>query len=141
MLYLGGMRHSLTEKNPHTMRAVCAVCGPVDLVERRSGVLVCKIGREQQRRRNASGTKHKRGKHVDRGPHGLTTAEARAMREGKLCEICDAPAEAVDHDHATGQIRGVLCAQCNMGIGHFDDDPELLEQAAAYLRRSSTPRG
>lgn len=39
----------------------------------------------------------------------------------------------VDHDHTTGQIRGLLCQGCNKGIANFQDDPALLHQAIAYL--------
>jgi hypothetical protein len=40
---------------------------------------------------------------------------------------------AIDHDHQTGQIRGLLCTPCNLGIGNLGDDPERLRRAAAYL--------
>lgn len=40
---------------------------------------------------------------------------------------------AIDHDHKTGNIRGLLCNGCNKGIGYFHDDPILLEKARRYL--------
>lgn len=42
----------------------------------------------------------------------------------------------VDHCHTTGKIRGLLCDDCNQGIGHFRDSPDLLRRAADYLEES-----
>jgi hypothetical protein len=68
-------------------------------------------------------------------------------QQNNRCAICKQPetvkrngkvkALAVDHDHVTGAIRQLLCSSCNQGLGRFKDNPELLEQAAAYLRRHS----
>ena len=53
------------------------------------------------------------------------------------CALCGARPGArglpVDHDHATGDNRGILCATCNGGLGMFKDSPELLRRAADYL--------
>jgi hypothetical protein len=52
----------------------------------------------------------------------------------KECVICGNEGKlVVDHDHKTGQVRGMLCNHCNRGLGHFRDDPTLLEFAAQYL--------
>lgn len=57
--------------------------------------------------------------------------------EVKECVICgDTGPLVVDHDHKTGQIRGLLCNHCNRGLGHFRDNPELLEFARMYLLAS-----
>jgi len=41
----------------------------------------------------------------------------------------------VDHNHTTGQVRGLLCTKCNPGIGYFDESTEKLEMAIAYLNK------
>jgi len=61
-----------------------------------------------------------------------------------LCLICNAEmtvgdrgnlAVHVDHNHEDGHVRGLLCARCNNGLGCFQDDPELMVAAAAYIMR------
>src|SRR5215217_1404633 len=68
--------------------------------------------------------------------YGITAADADDMLEvqGGLCAICRAaPAAHVDHDHATGAVRALLCFNCNGGLGQFKDDPNLLHLAAFYV--------
>ena len=55
----------------------------------------------------------------------------------KECVICGAEEKlVVDHDHKTGAVRGILCNHCNRGLGHFRDDPSVLEFARIYLLSS-----
>jgi hypothetical protein len=58
--------------------------------------------------------------------------------QGGVCAICGRPdPEHVDHDHATGVIRGILCFNCNGGLGQFGDDPLRLRAAIEYLERAA----
>lgn len=53
-----------------------------------------------------------------------------------VCDICHQPFNGkphLDHDHATGRVRGLLCHGCNLGIGLLGDDPVRLESALEYL--------
>jgi hypothetical protein len=75
--------------------------------------------------------------------YGLTPEDYQRAKEqqGGLCAVCRGPQTpgrdlAVDHDHATNDVRGLLCHHCNVGIGHFFDAPELLRAAADYLERA-----
>ena len=67
--------------------------------------------------------------------------EARFDEQGKICAICKSPnaggrgAFHADHNHQTNQPRGVLCHNCNVALGNFKDDPELLKAAIEYLEK------
>jgi hypothetical protein len=70
---------------------------------------------------------------------GLTRVQynEKLASQGGACAICgDPPGKkslAVDHDHATGQIRSLLCTRCNIGLGQFCDRVDLLCLAVKYL--------
>ena len=51
------------------------------------------------------------------------------------CEICGDQHEVlcVDHNHATGKIRGLLCTQCNLAISHLKESPKIMQNAIAYI--------
>ena len=75
--------------------------------------------------------------------HGLSYRQYDTMlKQQGGCAICGKLADtdgkqlAVDHDHATGLVRGLLCTRCNRAIGAFEDSPYLLERAADYLRKA-----
>lgn len=81
---------------------------------------------------------------------GISLAEytAMAVKQGGVCAIC-AQLEtrkdrsgnvcplSVDHDHATGKVRGLLCDACNNAIGRLNDDPRLARAVARYLEAAS----
>ena len=67
-------------------------------------------------------------------------ADIQAIRAStSVCEICgDLPGKkrlAIDHDHATGVLRGMLCHTCNLGLGAFKDDVLRVHKAALYLAK------
>lgn len=107
-----------------------------------------------QQNRNRKNTREK--KRRDENPRinketplrrfNLTTEDYSALsdfQEG-VCAICKKPETvarkgklkrlAIDHDHSTGRIRGLLCAKCNSMLGLAQDDVSILENAIKYLR-------
>lgn len=72
--------------------------------------------------------------------HGITVEAYNTVfaNQGGVCGICEKPPVgkrlAVDHSHVTGDIRGLLCANCNRAIGLLGDDIGLLEAAGRYLQ-------
>lgn len=82
-----------------------------------------------------------RSKESERQQWGQTGVyDALVARQGERCAICgtDEPGAgnrrlAIDHDHETGEVRGLLCSNCNMGMGQLGDSIDRLVAAAAYL--------
>ena len=75
--------------------------------------------------------------------YGIGQAEFDAMlwQQGGVCAICRTPGpQHVDHDHRTGEVRGILCFNCNGGLGQFRDDPGYLAGAITYLKGTTWQR-
>lgn len=75
--------------------------------------------------------------------YGITPEEYGRMldQQGGECRICGLPESAgrygrlcVDHCHKTGDVRALLCSECNAGLGKFQDDPRLMLAAIDFLR-------
>lgn len=75
--------------------------------------------------------------------YGLTEERyfEKIKEQGNLCAICGKKDEGrvlcVDHDHKTGQVRGLLCNNCNVGLGNLKDDIQILQSAIGYLHKYS----
>ena len=79
----------------------------------------------------------------------LTDEEVKILKKQKCCDICGKEdisgsknhkhigktnSLVMDHNHASGKFRGMLCNHCNRGLGHFKDDITILQNAINYLK-------
>jgi len=83
-----------------------------------------------------------RGKAYER-KYGITEEDFQRMlaEQRGVCAICQRhqlyQRLAVDHDHRSKKVRGLLCVQCNRGLGRFFDSPYRLRRAAEYLEKAN----
>lgn len=75
--------------------------------------------------------------------YGIDKSEYLALliAQDNKCGICRGDLNldkhtCIDHDHSTGEIRGVLCSSCNKGLGFFKDSIDLLEASISYLENN-----
>jgi hypothetical protein len=75
---------------------------------------------------------------------GITLEDYNRMlkEQNNVCYICNKPETSkrrkklsVDHCHKTNKVRGLLCSNCNLGLGNFQDNIEFLEKAILYLKK------
>lgn len=76
--------------------------------------------------------------------YGVSQSEYETLRNKAkgVCGICGCAEEnkmalAVDHCHTSNKVRGLLCNNCNNGLGRFKDDPGLLQLAITYLKENN----
>jgi len=120
---------------PSTTRA-CA-CGSADV--KRVGKPVCPECKVDRRDPVLEAAKERRR---TLRKYGLTQDDWDELveRQGDRCAICRTGTPGgrgqlwhIDHDHTNGDVRGLLCHHCNVGIGNFQDDPKLLLAAIHYI--------
>lgn len=131
--------------SPYTR--VCTACGHEKPLGQYAGAAkVCKPCTSAQARRKRADPVSRRADRDRRlrARYGITLAEyermARAQRwRCKICERRAYPAGsllAVDHNHATGEVRGLLCSPCNSALGLMGEKADRLMAAAQYLAES-----
>jgi nitrate/TMAO reductase-like tetraheme cytochrome c subunit len=110
-----------------------------------SGSKYCSVKCYNEYRRNNSGdSKHLIKLNQIKSKYGLNETEYKSLfeKQDNKCAICgldlDNIKTCVDHNHKTGEVRGILCDKCNKGIGHFNDDINLFENIILYLKKFKT---
>jgi len=98
-------------------------------------------GREMRRKARSKWNEDNHGYFLEYR-YGITSEDYERMlaEQGGRCAVCatdnpggKAKVWAVDHCHDSNEVRGLLCGGCNRGLGQFNDDPNRLRLAAAYL--------
>jgi hypothetical protein len=123
----------------HGDSKTCPIC---NIIKPLSEFFSYKIGSHHSCCKNCSKSKsHIYHKNTYRyAKYGITKEQFDELfknQEGK-CPICKTELKKeihIDHDHLTGQVRGVLCGKCNKGLGQFNDNIESLTNAIKYLSR------
>ena len=129
-----------------TSNGKCMQCSREDSLKR------ARSNPEQNRMRvrawqKANPTRHaaKTTAHYRKKKYGVEPEQLNAMLEAQnnSCAICIQPflkTPNVDHCHAHGHVRGILCGPCNRGLGMFEDNPQRLLAAANYLQERLAPK-
>jgi hypothetical protein len=102
------------------------------------------LAKEYRRREGEDYKEYIRNYHLIRD-YGITLEEYKSLisSQNSTCAICLTTEPGgrhgtwyLDHDHQTKKVRGVLCHHCNVGLGHFKDNVEVLSKAIHYLERN-----
>jgi hypothetical protein len=150
-------RHGKTPAGQYTYRCICD-CGKESIARtgclrnghtKSCGCMARYSGRNSGRfKHGLSDKSHPENKRYqrecyDRFKYGLEPEQKAAMlaNQNGCCAICgyqfgqEVGDMHVDHNHLTGNVRGLLCDICNRGLGYFKDNPNRLTAASFYLAR------
>lgn len=115
---------------PHFARGMCKKCYDANYQEQNR----CRATTNSKKWAKSNPDMVKNARLKYRYGIDLATYTAKLAAQDGLCKICqNAPAEHVDHCHLTGEVRGLLCGDCNRAIGLFREDRATLMRAVAYL--------
>lgn len=145
-------------ENPSATHKVCSTCGrsrPKGLfyryrpsgsgsIQYRARCKQCEYAKNAGRQRSIEGQARDRDRYLRKNYGiGLTEYENLFLAQSGRCAICGSTepggptataAFHVDHCHATGRVRGLLCRACNTALGLLKESPDLFAAAARYLR-------
>lgn len=101
-----------------------------------------KIKRKKYKSKYKKLNKHVERRYKLKSKYGLSPEDYDKLfiKQNGSCKICEKHQDSfkkklcVDHDHKSGRVRGLLCDKCNLAIGHFNDDLNLILKAASYLK-------
>jgi hypothetical protein len=129
-----------------TRRSIpCVICDGLISTDRSTNAKTCSPACQQERIRRYHldynrDNAERRGEVECLRRYGLTPEGYREILQGQghECAICRTvvPPFVVDHDHESGQVRGILCSNCNVMLGLAADSTAILERAAHYLEQS-----
>jgi len=134
----------------YTSGTPCKLCGSYEKYVSSMGCVPCNIARNRPKldvliaaRKAPAYNPEKRRRNLLRHGYNISVPQYEALlaEQHGCCAICgtDACATgrhfAVDHDHTTGRIRGLLCVNCNQGIGKFKEQTDIMKRAIEYLTR------
>jgi len=132
-------RFHIQKSGKHGVRAICIKC------RRKKGRKYSKAHKKEKRENYFKNKQHYTNIHI-RKKYGITLKQYNKMlkSQNNCCAICGKPEEekeknksirklAIDHDHKTGNVRGLLCGKCNKGIGLLQGNIKILINATKYL--------
>ncbi len=131
--------HRVTEVDEAANTGTCSQCGPVGVYIRTDGKVRCRVRRRQHEKNVGPRTRKSQGLKIRLKKYGLTqdAFDALVLASEGRCAICDVAFDGkfhIDHCHATGAVRGLLCLQCNWAIGLLGDNPARVLSAYMYLK-------
>ena len=124
----------------------CLKCGGYQryAVSGRCSNLECRRKVEAEWRKKNPDKVQQKNRKRKMGYYGLSVDDFDILMEkqNNCCAICKKTcitgrALAIDHDHNTNMVRGLLCNKCNQGLGFFNDNIDLLQDAVLYLKQHS----